>query len=538
MPRGWYCRCRNSLSLFFTSSSCRCVSSSGSSSLFAASRINFLRRGRAVSPRSQSDEAQSDHLEIVTQPDRAPTADPEAGRRRPQPVTTTTTMATATAPEGAMAKKTPPISPINSRSGRSKVDFPPPFPEPIYGYHQNDVLSGRGATVNAHPGNRRFRDLCAARKSEFEAATNFQKRKIALEIVEGVMGWDPPGRFLERATDGAEAEEDADAFFRRVDVNEVLVGSSARYFFQMGHSLKKTKRLKRALGPWKDMGIGRAIQKACGVIRDYKRPDRIALRANGLLKKPQFQGYEDGDFLKDGTSHPSHTFQDELLSTELHHGGINEMTIAPDECIAGTPQYDDVSATYEEIVPTSNDVLLGRGAFINEHTGNRRFRTLALERKPQFEVSTPNERRTLSLEMIELTKALDPPGRFLKRAPYALQEPVRLSDGKYMLPPRGLEGPWEAVSEDKARQKAIQVLRDVKIEYPNANGLVPETDQVTAWASVEAPTTYCADAGDGEMGESAYVYMPGRIDEKSDPAEKLVGDDIHGHSLQVNAGDM
>jgi hypothetical protein len=80
-------------------------------------------------------------------------------------------------------------------------------------------------------------------------------------------------------------------------------------------------------------------------------------------------------------------------------------------------------------------------------------------------------------------------------------------------------------------------LRDVKIEYPNANGLVPETDQVTAWASVEAPTN-CADAGNGEMGESAYVYMPGRIDEKSDPTEKLVGDDIHGHSLQVNAGDM
>jgi len=59
---------------------------------------------------------------------------------------------------------------------------------------------------------------------------------------------------------------------------------------------------------------------------------------------------------------------------------------------------------------------------------------------------------------------LHPPGRFLKRAPYALQEPILLSDGRYQLPPRGLEGPWEEVSDEKACAKATQVLRDIKLK--------------------------------------------------------------------------
>ncbi len=59
-----------------------------------------------------------------------------------------------------------------------------------------------------------------------------------------------------------------------------------------------------------------------------------------------------------------------------------------------------------------------------------------------------------------------PPGRFLKRAPNALQEPVLLPDGKYELPPRGLEGPWEEVADEQAYAKAIQVLRDLKAKAP------------------------------------------------------------------------
>jgi hypothetical protein len=67
---------------------------------------------------------------------------------------------------------------------------------------------------------------------------------------------------------------------------------------------------------------------------------------------------------------------------------------------------EDTSTVYRDIVPTPNDVLLGRGAFINEHSGNRRFRTLALEHKLHFDAASPTNRRQLALEIVSLTKGI------------------------------------------------------------------------------------------------------------------------------------
>ena len=188
----------------------------------------------------------------------------------------------------AVAAAAAPAFPIAQKDTRikAKQKIPPPFPDLIYGYHYNDVLSGRGATVNSHPGNRRFRSLCADRKVEFDAATNAHKREIALEVGDIVLGWNPPGMFIERVNNVANCSpEEVEAFFREVECERVLTGFSATYFNRMGFTFKRNKRLKRELGPWRDMGIERAIQKVCGVIRDHKRPDRIALRAMGMLRE-------------------------------------------------------------------------------------------------------------------------------------------------------------------------------------------------------------------------------------------------------------
>ena len=62
-------------------------------------------------------------------------------------------------------------------------------------------------------------------------------------------------------------------------------------------------------------------------------------------------------------------------------------------------------------------MLSGRGAFINGHVGNTNFRKLCLERKQAFDAGNYSEKRALATEVVQLTKALDPPGRFLKRVP-------------------------------------------------------------------------------------------------------------------------
>ena len=111
------------------------------------------------------------------------------------------------------------------------------------------------------------------------------------------------------------------------------------------------------------------------------------------------------------------------------------------------------------IIPTHNDVIIGRGAFINSHIGNIQFRAFCSERKERFDSSSPAEKRAFASEVCDLVKQLIPPGRFLKRDQHA----VPTGDGNYRLPPRGLEGPWEEVDDDKALVKTIQVLRDLKM---------------------------------------------------------------------------
>jgi len=84
--------------------------------------------------------------------------------------------------------------------------------------------------------------LCFARKPEFEAGNHAAKRRVAAEIVSVTKAL--PGRFLKR---------------------------------------------KQDKGPWYEVGTEKAILKACQVMRDFQRPDRLALRematANGGRKR-------------------------------------------------------------------------------------------------------------------------------------------------------------------------------------------------------------------------------------------------------------
>jgi hypothetical protein len=179
------------------------------------------------------------------------------------------------------------IRPTKCSIKRSRQKHPPPPDDLVIGYHENDVLSGRGATINAHPGNVRFRKMCVSRKSEFDIATNSHKRLIATTVVEEIFKLDPPGRFLERvddATASAFEQQYLSSFDGEVDIDKIMTGSSQQYFKTMGYTTKN-KTFMKPLGPWKHFSVEQAIQKACGVIRDHKRPDKVALRAMSKKKK-------------------------------------------------------------------------------------------------------------------------------------------------------------------------------------------------------------------------------------------------------------
>ena len=78
--------------------------------------------------------------------------------------------------------------------------------------HQS--LLGRGASINAHPGNQHFRSLVDQYKQEFETARRNQKRSLASRIVADINQLDPPGRFLMEASVGGNSNS------RSIDVDE------------------------------------------------------------------------------------------------------------------------------------------------------------------------------------------------------------------------------------------------------------------------------------------------------------------------------
>jgi hypothetical protein len=113
-----------------------------------------------------------------------------------------------------------------------------------------------------------------------------------------------------------------------------------------------------------------------------------------------------------------------------------------------------------------HDVLSGRGAFVNGHVGNSRLRTLALERKIQFDSGNYTEKRSLATEIVQIVRALKPPGRFLKKvsakvaakaAAAAAEKDSTEKDESNGL----LEDGWEELSDEKAIHKACQVMRDI-----------------------------------------------------------------------------
>lgn len=129
-----------------------------------------------------------------------------------------------------------------------------------------------------------------------------------------------------------------------------------------------------------------------------------------------------------------------------------------------------MSLSYQQhVVVTENDVLCGRGVNIACHPGNERFRTLVNTRADDTYCTSysASEKRAVAEEIIHHIQSLDPPGRFLKR------------EGRGRVS-RGLNGPWEILTDREAIKKTCQALRDCnrmdRAGY--ANGVLPPEDVI------------------------------------------------------------
>jgi hypothetical protein len=178
------------------------------------------------------------------------------------------------------------------------VTSEPPVAE-IWEPAENDVLTGRGACINLHPGNQKFRALCYANKAVFDVANHAAKKRIVTEI------W-----------------------------------TTCQQMYSSRFLSKRNDK-----GPWTQQSSQQAILKVAQTIRDYQRPDRI------IQRKLQITPHE--------TDHHNHTGSNNNDTGNQRRRSTTPATPMGNVVIVPIPQQPIVENP--DGVET-NDVLCGRGA--------------------------------------------------------------------------------------------------------------------------------------------------------------------------------
>lgn len=117
----------------------------------------------------------------------------------------------------------------------------------------------------------------------------------------------------------------------------------------------------------------------------------------------------------------------------------------------------------DPIVPSNDDVLMGRGGRNNQHVGNERLRDMARAKAAQYKAADKKEKSDISLKLVRQVNANG--GRFLKRDPVSMQ--------------------WHLVAMELSREKASQCLRDA---VSKKNGRRTSTSDSSAASSITEGT--------------------------------------------------
>lgn len=130
--------------------------------------------------------------------------------------------------------------------------------------------------------------------------------------------------------------------------------------------------------------------------------------------------------------------------------------------------------------PHANDVLSGRGNFVNHHTGNENFRALVKHHKKAYVACPKNQKAIYSKLIYDEIRSMNPPGRFLKQDPKTklwsdIGEKKALDKTRQALREGAPEIMKELDGNDKnshEKQDGLGPLRDARQNNPLANSLM------------------------------------------------------------------
>jgi len=323
-----------------------------------------------------------------------------------------------------------------------KVNFKYPI-EPS----STDVILGRGAGPNNHPGNRRFRDLVSIHRAEYSLAKKFEKKKIAKKIVAAIRGGNPAGRFLKR--------DFVSRNFFEVDDNEAVAKAS------------NSLRLEKV---------------------DMTQDKFLSPRLQARSVSPDLERNCTSTCTLDRGS-----FADESSAQDMGSKPVREgVAILSSPCSPiSTPSIQPI-VNKVVVDPTFHDVLLGRGSVIQNHLGNRKFRSLISRYSLDYTCAKKNDKQFIAMQIIREVRLSFPVGRFLKRDP----------TGNH----------WYEVDDQEATTKTLQALRDSpvsKVTGDRAQFQMPTTHGTFNQTSITKLQNYLIQQCQQNRAQAANIFMAG-----------------------------
>lgn len=309
-----------------------------------------------------------------------------------------------------------------------------------------DVLCGRGAITNYHVGNVRFRNLVKSYKPQYLAVPKMRKAAIAQEIVDTIRKTDPPGRFLQLSSDSGGWVEISNEKAREKTSQALREGTAEV------KSLYSVMANMDAAGsaPW-NKKVGR---------KGYLQP------LSSISSMPSLYPHSSVSSISpvEPWTHHQHINNGYRERKEIHEETLPESLRLPtmsftgenfNICVSQHCNTQDFSSSVPLYVPSKapirphnivvqvseTDVLFGRGAAVNFHVGNLRFRKLVNLHRSAYLNAPKIEKAAIAKLVVEKIWSLNPPGRFLCKDS-AMQEG------------------WVEVDEKRAREKASQALRE------------------------------------------------------------------------------
>lgn len=116
-----------------------------------------------------------------------------------------------------------------------------------------------------------------------------------------------------------------------------------------------------------------------------------------------------------------------------------------------------IPKTIQESELNSNDVLCGRGGWVNSFPGNLQFRDILKRNKEAYIKAKKIGKMAIINDIIRTIRSMDPPGRFLAED--------KVSDG------------WVDIGDTKALKKCGQAMRQTKREKVHLDEIKPQQPQ-------------------------------------------------------------